>query len=204
MLRVAHCVACTGAEGPGLRCAVWVQGCTLACPGCCNPELFAAAGGAVVGVAELAAEVLAVALLLLWLLSFLQPVVREFARLRGMLLYAARPTWQPHLPDILPPLMPGKRSLQLATLAFWSETSRDRHHLLDALRAAFDAAFAASAPVASPENRNRWSLAAKYTLPPNTGRSALPASPVKAGVAPALTRKSKVAATFETPVKWTG
>jgi hypothetical protein len=72
---------------------------------------------------------------LLWLLSFLQPVVREFARLRGMLLYAARPTWQPHLPDILPPLMPGKRSLQLATLAFWSETSRDRHHLLDALRA---------------------------------------------------------------------
>lgn len=45
MLRVAHHVACTGAEGPGLRCAVWVQGCTLACPGCCNPELFAAAGG---------------------------------------------------------------------------------------------------------------------------------------------------------------
>lgn len=72
---------------------------------------------------------------LLWLLSFLQPVVREFARLRGMLLYAARPTWQPHMPDILPPLMPGKRSLQLATLAFWSETNRDRHHLLDALRA---------------------------------------------------------------------
>jgi len=72
---------------------------------------------------------------LLWLLSFLQPVVREFARLRGMLLYAARPTWLPHMPDILPPLMPGKRSLQLATLAFWSETNRDRHHLLDALRA---------------------------------------------------------------------
>jgi glycosyltransferase involved in cell wall biosynthesis len=72
---------------------------------------------------------------LLWLLSFLQPVVREFARLRGMLLYAARPTWQPHLPDILPPLMPGKRSLQLATLTFWSETNRDRHDLLDALRA---------------------------------------------------------------------
>ena len=46
MLRVAHRVACTAAEGPFLRCALWVQGCTLACPGCCNPELFAADGGA--------------------------------------------------------------------------------------------------------------------------------------------------------------
>jgi len=39
------------------------------------------------------------------------------------------------------------------------------------------------------------------TLPPKIGKSALPAAPVNAGVAPALTRKSNVAATFETPVK---
>lgn len=71
---------------------------------------------------------------LLWLLSFLQPVVREFARLCGMLIYAARPTWRPHLPEILPPLKPGKISLTLTTLSFWSEEGRDRHHLLDALR----------------------------------------------------------------------
>jgi anaerobic ribonucleoside-triphosphate reductase activating protein len=44
-LRVAQVVADTEAEGPGRRFAVWVQGCHLACPGCCNPELFSSAGG---------------------------------------------------------------------------------------------------------------------------------------------------------------
>lgn len=53
MLRIAARVACTAAEGPFLRHAVWVQGCTLACPGCCNPELFPAAGGREVTLAEL-------------------------------------------------------------------------------------------------------------------------------------------------------
>ncbi len=31
----------TACEGPHRRVAVWVRGCTLACPGCCNPELHA-------------------------------------------------------------------------------------------------------------------------------------------------------------------
>lgn len=44
-LRVAQVVADTEAEGPGRRFAVWVQGCPLACPGCCNPEMFSPAGG---------------------------------------------------------------------------------------------------------------------------------------------------------------
>lgn len=57
-LRVAHRVACTGVEGPGLRSAVWVQGCTLACPGCCNPELFAADGGAWRTVVELRGDLI--------------------------------------------------------------------------------------------------------------------------------------------------
>lgn len=56
ILRVAHRVACSEAEGPYRRFALWVQGCTLACPGCCNPELFAAAGGSEVSVAALAEE----------------------------------------------------------------------------------------------------------------------------------------------------
>ena len=37
------------------------------------------------------------------------------------------------------------------------------------------------------------------TLPPMTGK--IVASPVRAGVAPAVNRKSNVAATLETPVK---
>ncbi len=44
-LQVAASVACTQSEGPFRRYALWVQGCTLACRGCCNPELFPAAGG---------------------------------------------------------------------------------------------------------------------------------------------------------------
>jgi len=29
----------TRAEGPGIRIAIWFQGCRRACPGCCNPEM---------------------------------------------------------------------------------------------------------------------------------------------------------------------
>jgi anaerobic ribonucleoside-triphosphate reductase activating protein len=38
-------LAQTSTEGPGERYAVWVQGCPLRCPGCCNPELLRFEGG---------------------------------------------------------------------------------------------------------------------------------------------------------------
>jgi anaerobic ribonucleoside-triphosphate reductase activating protein len=56
VLEVAARVACTEAEGPHRRFALWVQGCTLACPGCCNPEFFAAGAGEAIPVAALARE----------------------------------------------------------------------------------------------------------------------------------------------------
>lgn len=59
-LRIAQLIADTEAEGPGRRFAVWVQGCTLRCPGCCNPEMFAADKGPTIDSAELARQVLAV------------------------------------------------------------------------------------------------------------------------------------------------
>jgi anaerobic ribonucleoside-triphosphate reductase activating protein len=34
-------IPCTEAEGPGKRYALWVQGCPILCPGCCNPEMLA-------------------------------------------------------------------------------------------------------------------------------------------------------------------
>ncbi len=39
-IEVAMIVAGTEAEGPGLRFALWVQGCPLRCAGCCNPEML--------------------------------------------------------------------------------------------------------------------------------------------------------------------
>jgi anaerobic ribonucleoside-triphosphate reductase activating protein len=44
VLRIAATVSCTIAEGPFRRFAIWVRGCSLRCPGCCNPELFEPGG----------------------------------------------------------------------------------------------------------------------------------------------------------------
>src|SRR5580700_3566288 len=44
-LQIAQTVACTEAEGPGKRFALWFQGCPLRCPGCCNPEFLPFKGG---------------------------------------------------------------------------------------------------------------------------------------------------------------
>jgi anaerobic ribonucleoside-triphosphate reductase activating protein len=45
ILSVAQTVACTEAEGPGKRFALWFQGCPMRCPGCCNPEMLPFEGG---------------------------------------------------------------------------------------------------------------------------------------------------------------
>jgi GT2 family glycosyltransferase len=72
--------------------------------------------------------------LLLWWLSFLQPMVREGARLLGMLKLGARPSRHPLLPDIMPPTRPHKVTLNLGTLRFWSERGVTREAWLQELR----------------------------------------------------------------------
>ena len=39
-LNIASRIPCTSVEGPGLRYAVWVQGCDIDCHGCCNQDLL--------------------------------------------------------------------------------------------------------------------------------------------------------------------
>jgi anaerobic ribonucleoside-triphosphate reductase activating protein len=56
LLQVAQVVACTEAEGPGRRFALWFQGCPLRCPGCCNPEMLPPGGGSRVHLAEVLAQ----------------------------------------------------------------------------------------------------------------------------------------------------
>jgi anaerobic ribonucleoside-triphosphate reductase activating protein len=47
------------ANGPGARFVVWLQGCTLGCPGCFNPATHDATGGRETTVADLAAQLAA-------------------------------------------------------------------------------------------------------------------------------------------------
>lgn len=56
-LRVAARLPDTEAEGPFLRYALWLQGCLLACPGCCNAEMLSPDGGSLVPVADLLDEI---------------------------------------------------------------------------------------------------------------------------------------------------
>jgi anaerobic ribonucleoside-triphosphate reductase activating protein len=57
LLPVAQTVPATEAEGPGRRFALWLQGCPLRCPGCCNPEMLPFTGGTPTPASDLLAEV---------------------------------------------------------------------------------------------------------------------------------------------------
>ena len=56
-MRIATVVDDTEAEGPGRRFAVWVQGCSLRCAGCCNPEMFDERRGEPMAIDALAARI---------------------------------------------------------------------------------------------------------------------------------------------------
>lgn len=58
-INVAMVIPCTEAEGPGKRFGLWVQGCPMRCPGCCNPEMLEFEDRRWAPVSEVLAEVLA-------------------------------------------------------------------------------------------------------------------------------------------------
>ena len=57
-MRIHRFVPQTAAEGPGVRAALWVQGCPIRCPGCFNPQTWSAKGGSVVTVDEVLAWII--------------------------------------------------------------------------------------------------------------------------------------------------
>lgn len=60
-LRVHKMISCTEVEGPGQRFCLWVQGCSIRCPGCAVPWTWKKNTGEVWDVEELAQKILATA-----------------------------------------------------------------------------------------------------------------------------------------------
>lgn len=87
------------ANGPGSRFVVWMQGCTLGCPGCFNPTTHDGAGGRAAPIADLAAQMAAA----------------RAAGVEGLSLSGGEPLQQPAAAVAL---LDAARSLGLSTLAF--------------------------------------------------------------------------------------
>jgi anaerobic ribonucleoside-triphosphate reductase activating protein len=60
LLNLHRIVDVTAAEGPGLRCAVWTQGCSVRCPGCFNPQTWTTRGGTRMPWQDLVSRVMAI------------------------------------------------------------------------------------------------------------------------------------------------
>lgn len=58
-LRLHHILPVSQVNGPGRRAVVWVQGCTLGCPGCFNPETHDAGNGNLARVDDLFTQIAA-------------------------------------------------------------------------------------------------------------------------------------------------
>ena len=88
------------ANGPGARFVVWMQGCTLGCPGCFNPGTHDAAGGREIAISELTAQLATAA---------------ADGKLEGLSLSGGEPLQQPAAALAL---LEAARALGLSTLAF--------------------------------------------------------------------------------------
>lgn len=115
-LRLHGFLASSRTNGPGRRAVVWVQGCTLGCAGCFNPQSHAPTGGTVTSVADL-----------------VERIVARAQRLDGVTISGGEPFQQ--APAVLELLQAVRERTSLSTLVFtgftWDEL--DRHGLTNAL-----------------------------------------------------------------------
>ena len=130
----------TRAEGPGARYALWLQGCSLRCAGCCNPQLFDPEAGAAVSGAQLFAEILGVR-----------------AEIEGLTLLGGEPFEQA---AGLAPLARAVRGLGLSVIAFsgfrLEELSRMRDPAVAALLASLDVLVDGRYEAGRPERQRLW------------------------------------------------
>ena len=109
ILHVHHFELASHANGPGRRFVIWVQGCSLGCPGCFNPETHSAKGGASLPVFSLAEQVLA-----------------EKGRIEGITISGGEPLQQ--IPALTLLLQIIKQQSDLSVLVFsgfgWAEIQR--------------------------------------------------------------------------------
>ena len=56
-LRIHRFLPATSVEGPGLRSCIWVQGCSIRCPGCFNPGTWSKQAGYLVTPEDLSATI---------------------------------------------------------------------------------------------------------------------------------------------------
>ena len=139
-VRVGARVPVTRAEGPGARFALWLQGCSLRCPGCCNPHLFEAEDGTLVSAADLLIEVAAVR-----------------AQVEGVTLLGGEPFEQA---EALAPFASGVRALGLSVLTFSGYTHEELRARRDpgvrALLAATDVLVDGRYEATRPETSRLW------------------------------------------------
>jgi anaerobic ribonucleoside-triphosphate reductase activating protein len=96
------------ANGPGARFVVWLQGCSLGCPGCFNPTTHAAEGGTLVEVDEVVAQ------------------LRATRGIEGLSLSGGEPMQQA---EAAAALLDAARALGLSTLAFSGYTIEEAREL---------------------------------------------------------------------------
>lgn len=141
------------ANGPGARFVVWVQGCTLGCPGCFNPTTHDATGGTECEVGELAAE------------------LADTTGIEGLSLSGGEPLQQP---EAAAALLAAARGLGLSTLAFSGYTLAEIRALaggpavLDQLDVLVDGRYVAGERLATglrgSDNQRIQLLSDRYTL----------------------------------------
>jgi anaerobic ribonucleoside-triphosphate reductase activating protein len=57
-IRIHNFLESSYSNGPGKRAVLWLQGCTLNCPGCFNPETHSTSGGSTIAVDALAQRIM--------------------------------------------------------------------------------------------------------------------------------------------------